>query len=166
MGSIKVGSRVEVVARGAHGFEVGATGTVDSINDYPRLYKVVADKGVTIRASYNKGYQYVQESQIRLIEPVTKESKKASMVRTVIESLTSTQFFGVLFEKKGGDLRIMNCRRGVTAGVTGRATEAQKSMDKTYGYMTVYDTNKKGFRKINLDKVIHVRFGGQTINFS
>ena len=56
-----------------------------------------------------------------------------------------SQFFTVTFVKRTDNtLRVMNCRRGVKAGVKGTS----KRRKKPVGLVTVYDMKSHGYRRI------------------
>ena len=61
-------------------------------------------------------------------------------------SLAPGKFVGVTFRKIDGSVRKMSCR--------------VKSTDPTKKYLTVYDTNARGFRRVNLDCILSVRLNG------
>ena len=68
------------------------------------------------------------------------------------------KFFTVEFIKRTtGEVRKMNCRTGVSKGVTG----VGKSYDpEEKRLVTVWDTQAKNFRSINLDGIIKVTSQG------
>ncbi len=71
---------------------------------------------------------------------------------------TRGKFFTVQFVKRTtGEIRKMNCRTGVSKGVTG----VGKTYDaKEKGLVTVWDTQAKNFRSINLDGIISITSQG------
>lgn len=62
-----------------------------------------------------------------------------------------------VFYKKGGEIRRMAFRTGVTKGVTGagQAYEPEK-----YNLLTVFDMKKDAFRMINLEGLITLKING------
>ena len=84
-------------------------------------------------------------------------------LRQILQTADST-IFSVTFTKKDGSVREMNCRLGVSKGVKGTATSAQKNADFVHDTMTVYDVKNKGFRKINLNSVTSVKMRGVKFN--
>ena len=60
------------------------------------------------------------------------------------------RFFTVIFTKKNGETREMNCRLGVKKGLTG---EGMKYNPSDYNLMVVYDAQKKDYRMIKLTTV-------------
>tara|TARA_R110000824_G_scaffold175245_2_gene353549 strand:+ start:394 stop:645 length:252 start_codon:yes stop_codon:yes gene_type:complete len=71
---------------------------------------------------------------------------------------TSGKFFSVVFVKKDGTTRIMNCRLGVTQHLRGGVS----TLDATK-YLTVYDMQAKGYRAVNLATIKSVTCGGVTL---
>lgn len=72
-----------------------------------------------------------------------------------------TEFFSVAFIKRGnGELRHMNCRRGVSKYVTG-AGERYNPTEKHL--IRVWDRNvadaSKAYRSINIDGLVEARIG-------
>lgn len=65
----------------------------------------------------------------------------------VIEN-ASNELFIVSVKKKNGEIRTMTCRHN-PLGIEG-ATEKEPSK---LGYLTVWDTDKRGWRTINLQEV-------------
>lgn len=94
----------------------------------------------------------------------------------VKQELTMDQFekavgggkiFTVQFYKRtNGELRTMNCRRGVSKGVTGKGMAYDP---RERDLLTVYDmqkinegsTEKGAFRMINLSDLVSLKFGGK-----
>ena len=60
---------------------------------------------------------------------------------------TNGRIFSVLFTKKNGRDRHMNCRLGVKIGVTGKGMSYNPD---EYGLKSVFDMQCRGFRMINL----------------
>jgi len=73
------------------------------------------------------------------------------------------KFFTVVFTKRTtGEVRKMNCRTGVSKGVTGIG-KAYDPEEK--GLVTVWDTQAKNFRSINLEGIITVTSQGVEWNY-
>lgn len=69
------------------------------------------------------------------------------MAEKLIQS-TNGKIFSVVFEKKDGEIREMNCRLGVTKHLKG----GEQAYDpKDYDMITVFDVQKKGYRMVRLD---------------
>jgi len=82
-------------------------------------------------------------------------------VRSMIES-SGDKTFGVVFTKKNGELRNMNCRLGVKSKLRGgQSTTAHKP-----NLVTVYDMNKRDYRCINLDTVKSLNIAGKHYEIS
>lgn len=75
---------------------------------------------------------------------------------------TNGRIFGVSFIKKNGENRNMCCRLGVRKGVKGVVD--RQSEDEKNNTMTVFDFNKKEFRRINLNTIYRVRINKETYN--
>lgn len=71
--------------------------------------------------------------------------------------------FTVIFKKKDGSIRKMNCRLGVQKNLTGKGL-AYNPLDKLL--LCVYDMQSKGYRMVNLNTVISLRIDKQnyTVN--
>ena len=88
---------------------------------------------------------------------LVREAGRFTSPRAMIQQ-TKGKFFTVQFVKRTtGEVRKMNCRIGVSKGVTGTG--------KTYdpeekGLVTVWDTQAKNFRSINLDGIISITSQG------
>ena len=89
-------------------------------------------------------------------------NKPEKRLKKLLDATKSGKVFSATFEKKDGTLRTINCRRGVKKGVTGKGM----SFDPiSRGLLVVYDMHRKGFRMINLDKLIEAKVNGITIKF-
>ncbi len=71
---------------------------------------------------------------------------------------SSGKFVTVTFYKKNGDIRVMNCRLGVTKHLKG----GQSTLDKEK-FLIVYDMVKKGYRAIDKDSIVSVTMAGETV---
>jgi len=73
-----------------------------------------------------------------------------------------SKIFTVTFIKKGGELRVMNCRRGVTKGISDNpAKKVVTNNDDTNYIMRVYDVKKEGYRNINLNGMTELKINKQ-----
>ena len=72
------------------------------------------------------------------------------------------KMFSVLFIKKDGTKRYMNCRTGVKKGVTGKGLSFDP---KKSGYVNVYDVQAKGHRLVNINtlKLIKINKSEYTV---
>ena len=69
------------------------------------------------------------------------------------------RFMGITFVKKNGTEREMNCRLHVSKGVKNKGMSWSPS---ERGYMTVYDTQKRGHRLVNINTVKSLKVNGDT----
>lgn len=70
-------------------------------------------------------------------------------------------FFSVLFVKKDGSLREMVARLGVTKGVKGVGRSYNEI--KKFNLLTVWDVQKKAFRRIQLGTIKELKVRGVEI---
>lgn len=68
---------------------------------------------------------------------------------------TKGKFFTVVFIKKDGTTRSMNCRLGVTKHLKGGLSTLNPEQ-----YLTVYDVQAEGYRAVNLSTIVSVTCGG------
>jgi len=68
---------------------------------------------------------------------------------------TKGKFFTVVFIKKDGTTRTMNCRLGVTKHLKGGLSNLNPEK-----YLTVYDVQSEGYRAVNLSTIVSVTCGG------
>ena len=76
---------------------------------------------------------------------------KNNVIRNIIDN-TNGKFFTVLFVKKDGSLRRMNCRTGVKKYLKGGSS----TTGHLNNLITVYDLQTKDYRNINLNTVIEI----------
>ena len=69
--------------------------------------------------------------------------------------------FTVKFVKKDGSERVMNCRLGVTKHLHG-GEDSTSHIDK---YVNVFDMQKETYRKLNVETMKELRYGGKTVEF-
>jgi len=75
-----------------------------------------------------------------------------------ILAATDGKFFTVVFIKKDGTLRTMNCRTGVKKHLKGGVSTLDASQ-----YLTVYDLQAGGYRAVNYSTIQSVTCQGVTI---
>jgi len=80
---------------------------------------------------------------------------KREQVSEVISNIPNSAIFTIEFVKVNGELRKMNCRRGVKSYLTPNPVRQKPVMDEKY--VTVFDMHKKAYRHINKEttKSIH-----------
>jgi hypothetical protein len=66
--------------------------------------------------------------------------------------------FNVQFYKTNGERRSINARFGVRKGVNGKGLKYEPS---DYNNVIVFSMNDNGFRTVNLDRVVRIKFNGQ-----
>lgn len=77
----------------------------------------------------------------------------------VARATESGHIFAVEFVKRtDGTLRKMTCRTGVTKGTQGGSMGYEPS---EHDLLSVYDVEKKGFRSIPVDAVLHLSMQGK-----
>jgi hypothetical protein len=69
------------------------------------------------------------------------------------------KFINVVFYKKDGSLRTMNCRLGVTKHLKGGSSTLDKEK-----FLIVYDMIKKGYRAIDKESIVSVSIAGTIFN--
>jgi len=75
---------------------------------------------------------------------------------------TNGKVFTVMFIKKNGDERIMNCRLGVTKHLKG-GVDTKAHIDHM---VNVFDMQVKQYRTINVEKLVWAKIAGVTIDFT
>lgn len=71
---------------------------------------------------------------------------------------TNGRVFSVIFTKKNGERRVMNCRLGVKKYTNGKGMKYNPSKR---GYKVVYEMNNRGYRMINLNTLEKIKANGQ-----
>lgn len=89
-------------------------------------------------------------------EFITKED-----IPTVLKTIPNGSIFSVLFIKKDGSERLMNCRKGVTKYLNLNPSRPRPTMP--INEITVFDLKTKNYRMFNTDttkiiKACHVEF--------
>lgn len=78
---------------------------------------------------------------------------KQDEVKSIIESIPFTSFFGTKFVKKDGTIRKMNCNRSI--GIL-----KENNHKITSDHIIVYDVNVEGYRTVNLNTISEIRSNG------
>jgi len=81
---------------------------------------------------------------------------QAEMLKKIQDS--NGRIMNIVFIKKDGTRRSMNCRLGVHKGVTGKGMRYYPILK---GLLTVYDMNKDAFRTVNLKTIQRVKISGE-----
>lgn len=71
---------------------------------------------------------------------------------SVIEQ-SAGRIIGVTFRKNDGSIRTINCRMGVKFNLKGGPSFVDYNQ-----YVLVFDVRKRGYRSINRDNIIEVRY--------
>jgi hypothetical protein len=80
----------------------------------------------------------------------------------LINRNTKGTIFSVMFTKKDGSVRTMNCRRGVSKGVKG--VRSNSVSDREHNVLTVYEMPQDQFRRINVETLSNIRIKGIEYN--
>lgn len=72
---------------------------------------------------------------------------------------TNGKIFTTTFVKKNGDLRVMNCRLGVTKHLRG----GDSTTAHIDNLVTVFDVQKGEYRSINTNTLKQIKFAGDTV---
>ena len=78
-------------------------------------------------------------------------------MRSIIEA-TKGRFFTLVYRKADDTIRRMNCRTGVVRYVKGTGLP-RKNAD----LVTIYDVQLKGYRSININRIVAMKFAGAEI---
>ena len=70
------------------------------------------------------------------------------------------KIFNVVFIKKDGSLRSMNCRLGVKKGITGAGLKFNPLLK---GLLPVFDMAKNAFSMINLETIQKLKIAGEDL---
>lgn len=81
---------------------------------------------------------------------------QAEMLKKIQDS--NGRIMNIVFIKKDGTRRSMNCRLGVHKGVTGKGMRYYPILK---GLLTVYDMGKNDFRTVNLKTIERVKISGE-----
>lgn len=77
------------------------------------------------------------------------------LVDTMLEVIPRTAMFTVIFKKKDGSVRKMNCQRGVTKYLKGK----ESTTDHLPNLVTVHE-NGNGYRCFDKNRVLEIRGAG------
>ena len=91
----------------------------------------------------------------------TPQKENKMKAQTVKRLLRGGKIASVTFVKKNGETRIMNCRMGVSKGVTGKG---MKYSPEKKNMLTVFDMHKNQYRIINASTITQVKCDGVTLN--
>ena len=83
---------------------------------------------------------------------------KRDDARKFLYDLVGGSIFTVVFVKKNGELREMNCRKGVKKYLTGAGA---KYNPREYDLVFVYDLKKQAYRTINISTLQTLRINGE-----
>lgn len=86
---------------------------------------------------------------------------KASVVNQVVTRLIPRgQIFTVTFVKDNGEVRVMNCRRGVYKNLNDHERRERRSNPSV---LTVFDLKENAYRSFHVDKVLKIKARGMLI---
>jgi len=91
---------------------------------------------------------------------------RAAVVKKILRDLIPRhQIFTVTFIKENGDLRMMNCRRGVFTRVTGSTNRASRPNTNRAdrNVICVFDLKENDYRSFRADKVLIIKTSGVLI---
>lgn len=83
-------------------------------------------------------------------------------IKTLIKS-SKGKIFSASFVKKDGSVRNMVARTGVHKDLKGTSKTSQVNADDLY--VTVYDMNNGGYRKINTETIRDLKINGTKYDF-
>jgi len=96
------------------------------------------------------------------VKSLGKNGRRIIKKQQTIESVSrGGRIFSVIFTKKDGSERKMVCRKGVVKHLRG----GQSTTKHIKSLVTVYDTQAKGYRSINLKTLKMVKGRGKTVTF-
>jgi len=81
---------------------------------------------------------------------------KPHTVRQILNTTKNGKIFTVVFMKLNGDLRAMNCRRGVRKYLKG----GKSTIAGNPNLISVFDTLKKDYRCIDITRVLSISANG------
>lgn len=79
-----------------------------------------------------------------------------------VKATLGSKIFSVQFYKKDGTLREMTCRLGVTKHLKGGELKHNPS---ELNHLIVFDMQKGGYRTINFNTLVKIKFEGNEITF-
>ena len=84
------------------------------------------------------------------------------MNKLELKKLLGNKIFTVTFIKKDGELRKLHGRLNVKKHLK----DGQLSYNSdNFNYLIAYDLKKRGYRTINIDSLIEIKFNNKTITF-
>ena len=86
-----------------------------------------------------------------------KKIKRRDILELIQENRNPNTIFSVVFLKKSGEIRRMNCMLGVKKHLKGGKL---KFNPLVRGYLVVLDTQKKAYRMINLNTISSITSKG------
>ena len=86
-----------------------------------------------------------------------KKIKRIDILQLIEENRNPNTIFSVVFLKKNGEIRRMNCMLGVKKHLKGGKL---KFNPLKRGYVVVLDTNKEAYRMINLETISNITSKG------
>ena len=86
-----------------------------------------------------------------------KKIKRIDILQLIEENRNPNTIFSVVFLKKNGEIRRMNCMLGVKKHLKGGKL---KFSPLKRGYVVVLDTNKEAYRMINLETISNITSKG------
>ena len=86
-----------------------------------------------------------------------KKIKRIDILQLIEENRNPNTIFSVVFLKKNGEIRRMNCMLGVKKHLKGGKL---KYNAKERGYLIVLDTQKKAYRTVNLNTISNIKSKG------
>ena len=87
-----------------------------------------------------------------------KKISRKDILRLIEENRNPNTIFSVVFLKKNGELRTMNCMLGVKKHLKGGKLAYNP---KERNNLIVFDMQKKGYRTINLDTLMTINMKGE-----
>jgi len=83
---------------------------------------------------------------------------KREVLRNLIDNAKG-RIFTATFVKKDGEVRVMNCRTGVTKGTKG----GRNNLEGKPNYVSVYDVQRKSYKTLNVDTLKSITIDGCTL---
>ena len=90
-----------------------------------------------------------------------KKISRKDVLQILEENRNPNTIFSVVFLKKNGEIRRMNCMLGVKKHLKGGKLSYNP---KERNNLVVFDTQKKGYRTINLDTLMNISMKGVEYN--
>lgn len=75
-------------------------------------------------------------------------------VQTIISNITDGHFFSCSFIKKNGEVREINCRKGVKKFLV---ENARPKASNPSNLVTVYDVKNEGYRNFDINRVLSIK---------